>query len=192
MAYLHILNHYDPENSYPTVKNLSTGKIEKGSSCVSLWFNSCSKKCKLCFNPETWGRKKSLYRDNDEIVEEVLIALEEFFPKNLALLGGDPLENSFDQDFRNNIDDTFYILTKIKEKRPETKVLCWTGYTWNECLNNEKVYKVLKNGLIDVLVDEPFVVEKKIEGKMYGSSNQHVINVKESLKQNKMIVFPEL
>lgn len=192
MAYIHILNHYDPENSYPSVKNSLTNETNKGGSTVSLFFNSCSKKCPECFNPETWGRKRSLFRPNSEVAEEVLFALDEFFPKHLALLGGDPLENSFEQDFRNNIDDTTEILKIVKQKRPQTKVICWTGYTWDECMADEKIRKILENNLINILIDGKFEVAKKTEGHLYGSTNQNVINVEESIKLGRMITIPNM
>lgn len=180
MAYLHILKHYDPENAFPKVDG------QKGSSTVSLWFNSCSKKCDLCWNPETWGRKRSLYRENSEVVTETLAALDEFFPKNLALLGGDPLENSFEDQLRNNAADTLEILTEIKKARPHTKVICWTGYAWDECIDDPLIKKILDKGLIDILVDGRFEIENKIEGKIYGSSNQRAIDVAKTLKNNQI------
>lgn len=131
MAYLHILKHYDPENAFPKVDG------HKGSSTVSLWFNSYPKKCDLCWNPKTWGRKRSLYRKNSEVITETLAALDEFFPKNLALLGGDPLENSFEDPMRNNAADTLEILAAIKKAHPHTKIIRWAGYTWEECITNK-------------------------------------------------------
>lgn len=186
MAYIHLIHHYDPENGYPTVGPTP------GSASVSIFFNGCSKACPLCWNPEALGRKRSLYRPNEEVVEEVLEALDEFFPKDLALLGGDPLENSFEEDFRNNAADTLEILEGVKKERPQTRVICWTGYTWNECLADPLVKEIFEKGLIDILIDGRFIFERKVEGKMYGSSNQRVIDVKKSLLAGEVILIPFL
>ena len=45
---------------------------------------------------------------------------------------------------------------------------------------------------IDVLVDGPFIIEKKnIMLKFRGSTNQRVIDLKKTLKENKIILFLE-
>ena len=46
--------------------------------------------------------------------------------------------------------------------------------------------------LIDVLVDGPFVEEKKDISLVFrGSSNQRVIDVKKTLEQNKIVLYLE-
>ena len=45
---------------------------------------------------------------------------------------------------------------------------------------------------IDILVDGPFIIEKKnIMLKFRGSTNQRVIDLKKTLKENKIILFLE-
>lgn len=182
MAYVHLLKHYDAENSYPNFDGVT------GGATVSLWFNGCSKKCKGCWNMETWGRKKSLYMDNEDLIEETLVALDEHFPKQLALIGGDPLEESFEQDFRNNASDTLDILSKIRDRRPETRVICWTGYNWDECLELPVVRQILDDGLIDLLIVGRFEEDLKVEGGLYGSSNQELLDVVKSLESGVKVV----
>ena len=56
------------------------------------------------------------------------------------------------------------------------------------CKEWEETPELLK--YIDVLVDGKFIEEKKdIKLKFRGSSNQRIIDVQESLKQNKTILF---
>ena len=53
---------------------------------------------------------------------------------------------------------------------------------------NKDIRELLNN--IDVLVDGKFEIEKKIPNlKFKGSTNQRIINVKETLKENKLILF---
>lgn len=177
MAYIHTIKKYDPENFFPATDKRTSG------SCVSVWFNGCSKACEGCFNPLTWDRRPNLYIPNKKVAETVLGALDRHFPKSLALLGGDPLEHSFtgDKEHWNNIDDTIEILSQVKEVRPHTQVICWTGYTWQECIRDDKVLSALQ--LIDVLVDGRFNLRLKVDNnnRLYGSSNQRVIDVQASL-----------
>ena len=58
-------------------------------------------------------------------------------------------------------------------------------------VNDWKETKEIIN-YIDVLVDGKFVLSKKdLKLKFRGSSNQRIINVKESLKQNKVVLMEE-
>lgn len=164
MAYLHDIKGYDQENSYE-------------GATVSLWFNGCPHKCVGCWNDETWERDLSLEIDNDEVVRKTLELLDKDFPKNLALLGGDPLGLM-------NLKDTIYILSEIKRERPTTKVVCWTGFRWEQ-IQNKTFSPVLP--LLDILIDGRFDQEKRILGEKFGSSNQRVIDVKKSLSTNEII-----
>lgn len=166
MARIHLIKHVDIENTFWGI-------------ATSVWFNGCPHRCEGCWNKETWNIDKSLNKPNQEIIEEVLFALDEYIPKDLSLLGGEPLAPF-------NVKDTIEILSAIKTKRPQTRVLCWSGYTIDYLLKYR--YKdVLK--YIDILIDGKFMKELKVEGKKFGSSNQRVINVQESLRKNKIILW---
>ena len=166
MARLHDLKHVDLDNCY-------------WGMATSLWFNGCQHRCIGCWNPITHDIDDNLYIDNDSVVEETLFALDEFgLKKDLSLLGGDPLAPS-------NIEDTIYILSKIKEQRPETRVLCWTGYRWEQLVNNKFFNRVLP--FIDILIDGKYEKELHIEGHKFGSSNQKVVDVKQSLLYNSKV-----
>ena len=93
----------------------------------------------------------------------------------LALLGGDPLSPK-------NIQDTIYIVKALKEWRPDLNVICWTGFTWEQVSRSKLLKPILE--YLDVLIDGRFMLERKIEGRKYGSDNQRVIDVKQSLLDN--------
>jgi len=168
MAYVHNVKKYDMEN---------TGI--NGAS-ASIWFNQCPHHCPGCWNPETWERNDKLYEDNDQIVAEVLEGLNAPMRLNtLTLLGGDPLSPL-------NVQDTIYILGKVKEARPDVTVVCWTGFVWNQVIHSKLLVPSLD--YIDILIDGRFELEKRITGERFGSSNQNCVDVKKSLKENKLIV----
>lgn len=165
MARLHNLKWIDVENALWGVS-------------TSLWFNSCPHRCIGCWNNETWDKDSSLERDNQDIIEETLQALDSLgLPKYLSLLGGDPLAPE-------NLDDLLEILKGVKDVRPHTKVLCWTGYRY-EALRSKKQKEVLS--YIDVVIDGKFIEALKTEGKLFGSSNQRIIDIKETEKQGEII-----
>ena len=66
----------------------------------------------------------------------------------------------------------------------------YSGYTYEEILENEKRTELLK--LCDVLVDGRFVEElKDLKLRFRGSSNQRIIDIKQSMEQEKVILFME-
>lgn len=153
---------------------------------MSLWFNHCPFHCKGCWNEQTWQKDESLERPNQEIIEEALLALDEFgLAKDLTLLGGDPLS-------LENIQDTLEIVSTIKGLRPLTKVLCWTGYRMDVLLLSKKHQPILP--YLDVLIDGRFVEEQKVENyQLFGSSNQRIIDVQQTLAVGKIMeTRPEL
>lgn len=169
MARLHDLKHVDIDNCY-------------WGMATSLWFNGCPHKCVGCYNAETWHIDDKLDRPNQEVIDETLVALDEFgVKKDLTLLGGDPLSVF-------NLADLIEILAAIKEARPETRVLCWTGYTWKQ-LQNGTHRNVLK--YIDILIDGRYEKDLHVEGHKFGSSNQKVIDVQASLAKGSVVYAPE-
>ena len=171
MAYLHQIKKYDMENSW------------KGAS-VSLWFNSCPHHCRGCWNRKTWERDESLYQDNDRVVQEVKESLGQgvFQLNTLALLGGDPLSP-------RNIQDTVYIVKALKEWRPDLNVICWTGFTWEQVVGSKLLKPILE--YLDVLVDGRFMIDRKIEGKKYGSDNQRAIDVQRTLSEGTIRIMED-
>lgn len=146
---------------------------------MSLWTQGCPHHCKGCFNGETWS-----FTDGEEFTEEKLNYIIENIDKHnvkrdLSILGGEPL-------WDENVEGVLQVCKIFKEKYPEKKIYIWTGYTWENF--NELQREVLK--YIDVLVDGKFEEDKKnISLTLRGSTNQRIINVKETLKENKLILF---
>ena len=143
---------------------------------VSIFMQGCNFNCKNCFNPETHdfnGGKEF----TDETINRVLELCENKNVEGLSVLGGEPMNPQ-------NIEGTTKLVKAFKEKFPEKSVWAWSGYTYENYLKDKEVLKYL-----DVVVDGQFVEEEKnptLEWK--GSSNQRVIDVQKSLKENKVIL----
>lgn len=146
---------------------------------MSLWTQGCPHHCKGCFNGETWS-----FDDGKEFTQSDLDYMIENINKNnverdLSILGGEPL-------CPENIDGVIEVCKTFKDRFPEKKIYVWTGYVVENF--DQKQKEVLK--YIDVLVDGPFVQEKRnLSLMMRGSSNQRVIDVQKSLNQNKIVLF---
>ena len=146
---------------------------------MSLWTQGCPHHCKGCFNIETWDFNKG-----KEFTESDLKYIFDNINKNnidrdLSILGGEPL-------CPQNLEGVRNLCKEFKSVYPNKKIYLWTGYTLEEF--NEIQKSILNH--IDVIVDGKFIEEKRnLSLKFRGSTNQRVINVKETLKNNKIILM---
>ena len=71
---------------------------------------------------------------------------------------------------------------------PDRDIWIWSGFTWEEILEDENRFSLIKE--CDVLIDGKFVDSlKDLNLKWKGSSNQRVIDVKKSLEKNEVIEY---
>ena len=135
---------------------------------VVLWVAGCNHHCKNCQNPITWDEKGGLPFDKDA-EDELFEALDKPYIDGITFSGGDPL-------FPNNRSEVFRLIKKCREFFPEKSIWLYTGYTWEEIKDLEGISD------IDVIAEGEFIEELKDNNlEWVGSSNQRVINVKESL-----------
>ncbi len=143
---------------------------------VSVFLQGCEFHCKNCFNPETWnfdGGKEF----TDEHIDEIMKLCGASHIKGLSILGGEPLHP-------RNIEATTKIAKTFKEKYPNKDLWVWSGFIFDEDMRKKEVFKY-----IDTLVDGQYVDELHNPTlKWRGSSNQRVIDVQKSLKENKVIL----
>ena len=67
-------------------------------------------------------------------------------------------------------------MIKFKKEYPEKTIWLWTGYLFEEILEDKDMKGILD--YIDILIDGPFIEENKdLSLKWRGSSNQHIVNV---------------
>ena len=97
----------------------------------------------------------------------------------MSVLGGEPLAKQNYYDVRN-------LIKEIKNKFPEKTIWLYTGYTF-ENLSREQQRTII---YADILVDGEYIDELKDQTlKWRGSSNQRVIDIQETLKQNKIVLY---
>ena len=138
--------------------------------------------CKNCFNPETWdfnGGKEF----TQDTVDSILKLIEPEYITRFSILGGEPLESQ-------NHFELAKLINLIKQKRPDIKIWVYTGYTYENLVGKESTYLEYILNNIDVLVDGQFQEGKKdLTYPFAGSTNQRVINIQESRKQNKIVLL---
>lgn len=170
--------------NYGEIKNCD---IANGEGIrVSLFVSGCTHHCKNCFNPDTWDFSygKPFTRDTED---EILKYLSPAYVDGLTLLGGEPFEPQ-------NQRVLLPFLKRVKDKYPEKTIWCYSGYLFDDELLKESrgrcecTDEMLR--LLDVLVDGEFVQDLyDISLAFRGSSNQRIIDVKSSLKENKIVDY---
>ena len=144
---------------------------------VSIFMQGCEFHCKNCFNSETWGFDGG-EEFTDETIEKVLNACDKEYIEGLSILGGEPMHPK-------NIEGTTKLAKAFKEKFPNKTLWVWSGFTFEKYLKDKPVLDY-----VDVLVDGQYVDELHNPTlKWKGSSNQRVIDVKKSLKKDKVVLF---
>ena len=145
---------------------------------VSIFMQGCAFHCPNCFNPETHDFQGG-NEFNEQTIQKVLSLAESDNIVGLSILGGEPMHPA-------NIEGTCALSKAFKEKYPAKSIWSWTGYQYEDLKDKE----VLQ--YIDVLVDGLYKDElHDFRLKWRGSSNQRVIDVAASLKENKIVLFTE-
>ena len=77
-------------------------------------------------------------------------------------------------------DEVREFVVKLKSELPDINIWIYSGFTFEETLRDEKMFRLLQ--LCDVLVDGPFIMEQRDVSLSYkGSRNQRIIDVQASL-----------
>ena len=83
----------------------------------------------------------------------------------------------------------------LKKELPDKNIWAYSGYLYEDFLPGGKVYCEASEpflSMIDVMVDGPFILEKKdISLNFRGSSNQRIIDVPETRKNQEIVLLME-
>ena len=141
---------------------------------VSIFMQGCTFNCPNCFNKETHDFSGGKEFD-DSVINRVLSLSDNNYIVGLSILGGEPLHPK-------NIEGTIKLCKAFYEKFNGSKTIwIWTGYLFDQIVNKE-IYDY-----VDVIVDGQYKDElHDFRLKWRGSSNQRVIDVKETLKNQKI------
>ena len=155
---------------------------------VTLFVSGCTNCCKGCFQPETWDfHYGNEYTGKTE--QELIDALSDSNISGLTLLGGEPFEPE-------NQRELVKLLRRVRNELPDKTIWSYTGFVYEKDLvpGGRKHCEVTDEmiSMLDVLVDGPFMEElKDIRLVFRGSANQRVLNMKETLKQGKPVLYLE-
>ena len=145
---------------------------------TSLFVTGCRHRCQGCFNPDTWDFLAGKPFD-EETERQILESLVPDYVSGISVLGGEPLEPE-------NQPALTAFLERARAEFPNKSIWLWTGFTWESLAmdtsraHTQYLPRILD--CLDVLVDGPFVEGRKdLLLRFRGSSNQRVLDVRESL-----------
>lgn len=161
---------------------------------VVLWLSGCSHHCYKCQNPITWDENDGLIFDISA-KEEIYEQLKKDYISGITFSGGDPLHKA-------NLDGVLKLVNEIRVSFPKKDIWIYSGFTWEQVMYPivtddlnpsrdeliDKRREIVK--MCDVLVDGRYVdSQRDVTLKYRGSSNQRVINIKESLESNNVVLY---
>lgn len=177
-------------NIYPTsiVDGLGIRTSIYLSGCDMNNGKSIDGHCFGCHNPESHSFcNGKLYTEETE--NKLIEYLSKSYCSGLCISGGEPMSIKLQKE----------VSEILKRIRPHLKknqdIWLFSGFEWEDFLDNGKrntkyTQDILIN--IDVAVLGPFIIEKRditANNPFRGSTNQYIIDVKETLRQNKIILL---
>ncbi len=171
--------------NYATIKNCD---IANGPGVrISLFVSGCTHHCKGCFNEVAWDFD---YGEpfTQQTVRTILDMMKPGYIKGLTLLGGEPFEPE-------NQGPIVELLRQVKKAYPQKSIWAFSGYLYEKITSHTLGdWAVTQEFLsyLDVLVDGPFVEEKKnLALRFRGSENQRLIDMPATLASGKIVLWED-
>ena len=169
--------------NYAAIKNCD---IANGPGVrVSLFVSGCTHRCPGCFNEVAWDFH---YGEpfTQQTIDSILDMLRPSYIKGLTLLGGEPFEPE-------NQGAIVELLRQIKKEMPEKSIWAFSGYLFDRDILSGRLGDTKEYlSYLDVLVDGPFILEKKnLSLRFRGSENQRLIDVPASLASGEVVLWQD-
>lgn len=141
----------------------------------TVFVQGCKHACDNCHNPETWCFEGGNIFNIKNLVEDIRLNP---MLDGVTISGGDPMYKPY---------ETLELIREIK-KNTSLNIWLYTGFTFEECIQDTKMFEILKE--VDVLVDGEYKEDlRSLQLRFRGSSNQRIIDVKKSLEYKKVIIL---
>ena len=155
---------------------------------TTVFVSGCRNRCKNCFQPETWSFDYGS-PFTDEVMEDIFKTFENPVVRGLTILGGEPMEPE-------NQRGLLPFLKEFKRRYPNKTVWLYTGNLYETLIgdvgSHPKCIDITGEllSLVDILVDGPFIEEKKRLGLRFrGSANQRIIDMNRTREAERIIIW---
>lgn len=149
---------------------------------TALFVVGCNHACPNCFNREIWSMRAG-EPFTEDVKTAILQSLKPAHINGLSLLGGEPM-------MTYNAPELTMLCREVRALYPTKTIWVYSGFTYEEIVADPVKLELLKE--CDVLVDGKFVQDLYSPMLRFrGSSNQRIIDVKKTLKNNKITLSLE-
>ena len=145
----------------------------------AVFVQGCPHHCPGCHNPQTHDFNGGHMADTDDIIA--------YLGKNplvrgVTLSGGEPMMQP----------EPLYLIAKAAKEKG-MNVWCYTGFTLENLLKENRADRMKLLSVLDVLVDGPFLLkEKDITLRFRGSRNQRVIDMNRTRETGTVCIWDKL
>ena len=140
-----------------------------------VWTQGCPHGCPGCHNPQTHP-----FDGGTSVASEILLKQlkAHFYLDGVTFSGGEPMAQAA------ACGDLAQAVHQLG-----MNVWCYTGYTWEALMEAQDPDQRTFLEQIDVLIDGPFLLaQKSLNLRFRGSANQRLIDVKASLKAQRVVL----
>lgn len=133
-----------------------------------LFLQGCTLHCKNCQNKQTWDLNGGIEVQVEDVFNDIN---KHHLIDGVTFSGGEPFLQ---------VEECIKLAKILRKERPELNIWSYSGYTFEHLIKDPKNIEFLN--LIDVLVDGPFIQDKKtLNIPFRGSSNQRLIDIQKTL-----------
>ena len=141
---------------------------------TTIYCAGCPNHCPGCHNPQSWDINNGHLVSTDDIMK--VIEADPF--ADVTFSGGDPMFQP----------EGFTELAEAIRQRTKKTIWCYTGFRYEDLLSHPARRRLLE--LVDVLVDGPYIERLRSEELIFrGSSNQRLIDVPASLREDTIVLW---
>ncbi|MEU4690134.1 4Fe-4S single cluster domain-containing protein [Actinoplanes sp. NPDC023714] len=126
----------------------------------AIWVQGCPLRCRECVSPQ-WIPTAG---GADTPVDELAGRVAEEAADGLTISGGEPFAQA---------EAVARLIERVRERR-DLSVLCYTGFTLERLRRHATVAQERLLGLLDLLIDGPYLVERHADLLWRGSANQRI------------------
>ena len=142
----------------------------------TVFVQGCPHNCPGCHNPQTHDFSGGHLADTDDVIAHLG---KNPLVRGLTLSGGEPMMQP----------EPLYLIAKAAKEKG-MNVWCYTGFTLDELLRENRADRMRLLSAVDVLVDGPFRSHERSLDLLYrGSKNQRLIDMPATLKSGTIRLY---